>query len=139
HLVAREVLVAIIDGFEFTAIDGDAGLCQEPKLAAQLDELSTDLTDGGSVVLAEIRDDFVIGNETAQEPHHFEVTARFASKAPARRHPVDIAVDVELEQYGGVINRKPRFPRWYPHQDKTHHVQRPPTSAGRTGPVVSPR
>jgi hypothetical protein len=58
------------------------GLGQEPKLAAQLDELSTDLTDGGSIVLAEIRDDFVIGNETAQEPHHVEVTARFAFEAP---------------------------------------------------------
>src|SRR5262244_21761 len=68
HFIAREVLVAIIDGFEFTAIDGDAGLGQEPQLAAQLDELSTDLTDGSSVVFAEIGDDFVIGNETAQEP-----------------------------------------------------------------------
>ena len=44
----REVLVAVVDGFEFAAIDGDAGVGQMTKFAAQFGKASADLSDGGS-------------------------------------------------------------------------------------------
>ena len=43
--------------------------------------------------------------EPAQEPHHFEVAARFAFQAAARRHTVDIAIDVKLHMNGRMKGR----------------------------------
>ncbi|MEY9161405.1 hypothetical protein ABIG04_009779 [Bradyrhizobium japonicum] len=51
---AREVLIAIIDCFEFAAADGNAGCREQAHLAAHLDEARADLFDAGTIVLAEI-------------------------------------------------------------------------------------
>ena len=43
HLALREVAVAIVDGLELGAIDGNARRCEQSHLAAQLDEAGADL------------------------------------------------------------------------------------------------
>jgi hypothetical protein len=81
--VACEVLVAVVDGFEFRSIDGDAGLGQKTKFAAQLDEADADLAHGGAVVFAEIGDDLLVGNKPAQQPHDLKIAASFALETAA--------------------------------------------------------
>jgi hypothetical protein len=54
HLDLGEVLIACIDGLEFGTIDGEARLAQQIKLAAQRHEAMANLTNGLTVVLAEI-------------------------------------------------------------------------------------
>ncbi len=56
-----------------------------------------------AVVLAEVGDRLVVGDEPAQQPHHLDVAAGLALQPPARLHPVEIAVDVELQENRGMI------------------------------------
>ena len=58
HLGVGKVLIARIDSLEFGAIDCNARLAQQMKLAAQCHKATTDLTNGVAVVLAEIRNGF---------------------------------------------------------------------------------
>ena len=60
---------------------------------------------GGSVVLTEISDHLVVGNEPAEEPHHLEIAACLTFKPPARLNPVEIAVDVKFRENGRMIGR----------------------------------
>lgn len=92
---AREVLIAIIDCFEFAAADGNAGCREQAHLAAHLDEARADLFDAGTIVLAEIGNRFVIGRKPGEQPHHFDVAASFTLKPAARMDTVEITVNVE--------------------------------------------
>lgn len=94
-LAAREVLIAIVDGFEFAAVDGDAGCREQSHLAAHLDEARADFFDAGTIVLAEIGNRFVIGRKPGEQPHHFDVAASFTLEPAARMHTVEIPVNVE--------------------------------------------
>jgi hypothetical protein len=106
YLVACEVPVAVIDGFEFATIDGDAGFGQKTKLAAQLDKAGADLADSKAVVFAEIGDDLIVGDKPPQKPHDFEIAASLAFKAAAGVNLIEITVDVELQQNGRMIGRQ---------------------------------
>src|SRR4030095_11151852 len=54
--------------------------------------------DGRAIVLTEIRNRLVIGNEAARQPHHFNVAPGLTLEPAARLNPVEIAVYVELQQ-----------------------------------------
>ena len=103
HLGAREILVPIVDRLELAAIDGDARFAEEAHRAAENNKPAADLADGPAVVLAEIGNCLVIGNKPASEPHHFDIAARLTLKPAARLNPIEIAVDVELQQYRRMI------------------------------------
>ena len=107
-LVAREVLVAVVHGFELGAVDGDACLRQQPHLPAQLDKPHAHLLDGRSIVFPEIGDDLVVGRKPTEQPDHLEIAARLTLEAAARGDAIEIAVDVEPEQNRGMIARPTR-------------------------------
>src|SRR5207237_7019365 len=44
------------------------------------------------------------GNKAASEPHHFDACG-LPLETPARLNPIEIAVDVELQQYRRMIRR----------------------------------
>src|SRR5258706_14763311 len=62
HLSLRVVVVARVHRLELAAVDRDARFRQQPHLAAQGDELRTDLLDVGTGVSAEIDANFEIRN-----------------------------------------------------------------------------
>src|SRR5262249_56492664 len=97
HLGTREVLIAVVDGFELAAINGDARLGEKPHLAAELDKARAHLAQRRTVVLAEVSDRLVVRDQPAQQPHDLYVTAGFALQPPARLNSVKIAIDVELQ------------------------------------------
>ena len=78
---------------------------QQAHLAAQLDELRTNLLDRRAIVLAEVGDGFVIRREPSGQPHHLEIAASLALQPPARLHPVEIAVNVKLEHRRRMVRR----------------------------------
>ncbi len=82
-IAAREILVAIVHRFEFTAADGDAGFGEQFHLAAQLDEARAEFFDAGAIVLAEVGDGFMVGRKAGEQPHHFDVAASLGLKATA--------------------------------------------------------
>ena len=103
HLRLREVPVPVVHGLELAAIDGDARRREQAHLTAKFDEPRTYLAERQAVVLAEVRDRFVIGSEPAQQPHHLDIAAGLSFQPPARLHPVQIAVDVKLQKNRGMI------------------------------------
>ena len=64
--------------------------------------------DRRAIILAEVGDRLVVGHETAQEPEKLQIASGFALEPPARLHPVEIAVDVELQENRGVEAWPPR-------------------------------
>src|SRR5215471_20954196 len=71
---------------------------QQPHPPAQLDKLRTYLLDAAAVVLAEVRNRLVVRRQSTEQPHHFDVAPRFAFQPAARLHPVEVAIDVELQE-----------------------------------------
>ena len=105
HLRAREVLVAVVHRLELAAIDRDAGVREQAHGATERNEPGADLPDGAAVVLAEIGNRLVIGNKAAGEPHHLDVAPGLTLEPAARLNPIEIAVDVELQQHRRMIRR----------------------------------
>jgi len=56
-----------------------------------------------AVVLAEIGNRLVIGNKPSGQPHHLHIASGFALEPAARLDPVQIAVDIELQEDRGMI------------------------------------
>jgi hypothetical protein len=111
HLRAREVPAAIVHRLELAAIDGNSRLYKQTHLSAEFHEAPTNLANSAAVVLAEIGDRLVVGDEATKEPHHFRIATGLAFKPPARLHPVEIAVDVELQESRGMVGGPPSLRR----------------------------
>jgi len=54
---------------------------------------------------------FVIGNKTAGEPHHLDVAPGLTLKPTARLDPIEIAVDVKLQQNRWMVRRPSSYLR----------------------------
>ena len=61
--------------------------------------------DGPAIVLAKVGNRLVIGNKPASEPHHFDVAYGLSLEPPARLDPIEVAVNVELQQHRRMIRR----------------------------------
>jgi hypothetical protein len=102
-LVERESAVAAVDRLELAAVDGDDGVGEQLEVAAQADEAAADISDAGSIVVAEVGDGLEVRSEPAGEPHQLDVALRLALQAAALLDTVQVAVDVELQQDRGVV------------------------------------
>jgi len=69
ELAVGEVLVAVVDRFEFAAIDRDNRLREQIEAAAQHDEVAADSADRLAIVLAEVRDRFEVRHQFAGQPY----------------------------------------------------------------------
>jgi len=98
QLAVGEVLVAVVDRLELTAVDGDDALGEQLHPTAQQHELLADLANRLAVVAAEVSDRLEVRCQTPGEPDQLEVALRLGLQAAAGLHPVEIAVDVDLEQ-----------------------------------------
>jgi len=84
----------LVHGFELAAINRNACFRKQNHPPAQLYEPRTNLLDGATVVLAEVRNRLVVRRHPTKQPHHLDVAPRFAFQPPARLHPVETAIDV---------------------------------------------
>src|ERR1700694_1899253 len=98
HLGLREVPVPRVDGFELAAVDRNARLAEQFKAPAQHHKLTADLADGLAVVLAEIGYRLEVRHQAAGQPHQLDVALALPLQAPARLHPIEVSVDVNLQQ-----------------------------------------
>src|SRR6266853_5993192 len=105
HLGLREVPVPRVDSFELTAIDRNARLAEQLKAPAQHHELTADLADGLAVVLAEVGYRLEVWHQAASQPHQLNVALALPLQAPARLHPIEVAVDVNLQQRRRMVGR----------------------------------
>src|SRR5262245_42314771 len=103
HLRPREVLVPVIDRLELAAIDRNTRFTKQAHRAAQRHEASTHPADGTAIVLAEIGDRLVVGNKPPGQPHDLDIAPGLALELAARLEPVQIAVNVELQEDRGMV------------------------------------
>jgi len=66
----------------------------------------------------------VIGRQPARQPHDLVVPARFQLQTSARRDPVEIAVDVELQKRGRLVARPSRRRRIDARKAESSKIQR---------------
>lgn len=110
-LAGGEVAVPAVDRLELAAVDGNDGLREEPEFTAQDDEAPADAADARAVAVAEVGNGLEVGRQTSGEPHQFHIALRLALQPAAGLDAVQIAVDIELEQNGGVVCGPPRQSR----------------------------
>ena len=60
-----------------------------------------------AIVFAEVGDGLVIRQQATGDPHQLDIAAGLAFQASARLHPTEIAVDVQLEEDGGMVRQRP--------------------------------
>jgi hypothetical protein len=63
--------------------------------------------EGGTVVAPEVGDGLEVGLQDSKKPDHLDVAVGLGFQPPARAHPVQVAVDVELQQVAGIVARRP--------------------------------
>src|SRR5262249_46266236 len=105
HLGAGEILVAVVHRLELAAVDRDTGFRQQIHGATERDKPGADLPDRAAVILAEVGNRLVIRRKAPSEPHHLDVPPSLMVEPAARLNPIEIAVDVELQQYRRMIRR----------------------------------
>ena len=108
HLPACEVLVAGIDRLELAAVDRNTRRRPQTHQATQFNKLNADLLDRSPAVLAEVGNRLVVRSEPAGQPHDLDIAPSLSLKPPARLNPIEIAVDVELQQDRRMIRRPAR-------------------------------
>jgi hypothetical protein len=60
------------------------------------------------VVLAKIRDGLEVGSQAPQQPDHFQIAGGLRLEPPAGAHPIDVSINVELQQIGRIVARPAR-------------------------------
>ena len=108
HFALGEVTVAVVDGFEFAAVDGDDRLREEIEITAKHYELAADAANGFAVVLAKVGNGFEVRSQTPREPHQLDIALGLAFKPAAGLNPIEVAVDIDLQQDRGMVGRTPR-------------------------------
>jgi hypothetical protein len=105
HLGLRKVPVSRVDGFELAAVNRNTRLAEQLKAPAQHHALTADLTDGRAIVLSEIGYRLENRHQAAGEPNQLDVALALPLQAPARLHPIEISVDVNLQQRRRMVGR----------------------------------
>src|SRR6266446_1138936 len=98
HLGLGEVPIPRVDGLELAAVDRNARFAEQLKASAQHHELTADLADGLAVVLPEVGYRLEVWHQAAGQPDQLDVALALPLQAPARLHPIEVSVDVNLQQ-----------------------------------------
>src|SRR6266508_3899751 len=98
HLRPGKVLVSVVYRLELAAIDRDAHLPKQAHSSAKKDEPGAHLTNRPAIVLAEVGNRLVVRNKATRQPHHLDVASSLALEPPAGLNPIEVAVDIELQQ-----------------------------------------
>jgi hypothetical protein len=99
---AREIAVLVVDCLDARPIHRQEFASEQIEPLAKQRELAKQGFEGGSIIGAEIGaeigDGLEVGLQRPHQPDHFNVAVACGFQAPARPHPVQIAVYVQLEQ-----------------------------------------
>src|SRR6184192_645869 len=64
--------------------------------------------DRGPIVLAEVSNGLEVRHQTSSQPHELDVALRLALQTAARLNAIEITVDVNRQQRGGMVRRTAR-------------------------------
>ena len=124
----RTVLVLVVDRLELAPVNGQQFCPKEIQLCAQEDKLPEKSVPRFRVSFSEISHRLDVWSKFAQKPNALHVAMGFPLKSSAGSNPVEVSIDVELEQIPWIIGRatracslSPREPK--PLQIKTLHIR----------------
>jgi hypothetical protein len=80
------------------AVDGEQLAAEQVQLTAQQHELAEHGAEGLAVVTPEVSDRLEVGLQVPQQPDHLNVAVGLGFEPPAGPDPVEVTVDVELQQ-----------------------------------------
>ena len=100
-----------VDRFQPGPIDGEQFSSEQVQFAAEEHELTEDGLEGVPVVLPKIRNGLEVGSQATQQPHHFQIARGLRLEPPAGAHPIDVSINVELQQIGRIVARPARVLR----------------------------
>ena len=64
-----------------------------------------------AVVLAKIRNGLEVGSQATQQPDHFQIARGLRLEPPAGAHPIDVSINIELQQIRRIVARPTRVLR----------------------------
>src|SRR5664279_1790383 len=105
HLSLGEVPISRVDRLELAAVDRNTRFAEQLKATAQHHELAANPADGLAVVLAEVRYRLEVGHQAAGQPNQLDVALALPLQAPARLYPIEVSVDVNLQQRRRMVSR----------------------------------
>ena len=105
---AGEVAVLLVDRLDAGSVDRQQLAAVEVEPPAQQHELAEHRFEGAAVVASEVRDRLEVGLQAAHQPDDLDIALGFPLQPSARSDPVEVAIDVELQQIAGRIARPPR-------------------------------
>jgi hypothetical protein len=89
------------------AVNGHRPLGEQLQLAAHDHEAAADVADSGTVVVPEVGNGFEVRRQATREPHELDVALALVLQPSAGLDAIEVAVDVDLQQDGGVVGRPP--------------------------------
>ena len=123
ELRTREVPVALVHRLELAAVDRNARYREQTHLPAQHHEVRAGLADRRPLSFRKSAIVLWSGARRPEQPHQLDVALRLALQPPARLHPVEIAVDVELQQNRGMIRGPPGRRRLDPFEAELRKIE----------------
>ncbi len=96
--IASEIAILVVDRLDARPVHRQEFAPEQVEPLAQQRELAKHRFERGAIVGAEIGDGLEVRLQRPQQPDDLDVAMAFGFQPAARPHPVEIAVDVELEQ-----------------------------------------
>jgi hypothetical protein len=123
HLGLGEVPISRVDGLELAPVDRNARFAEQLKAPAQHHELAADLADGLAVVPAEVGYGLEVGHQAAGQPNQLDIALALPLQPPARLHPIEVSVDVNLQQRRRMVGRPSRRLRLDPAKAELRQIK----------------
>ena len=76
-----------------------------------------------AVVVAEVGNGLEVRCQSTGQPHQLDVALRLALQTPTGPDPVQVAINVDLEQHRRVVRRPPRHRRISASKAKLHQIE----------------
>ena len=98
-------------------------LREQIELAAQHDEFATDVVDRLAIVLAEVGNRLEVRHQPTGQPDQLDVALCFALQATAGLDPVEVAVDVDLQQRRRMVGGPADDPWMHAIEDELRQIR----------------
>ena len=97
--------------------------CENRSSSRHQDELAAYVAYRATFVAAEVGDGLEVWRKPLGQPHELHIVLRFALQAPAGLDAIEVAVDVDLQQYRGVGGRSPSGRRVNTYEAETSEIE----------------
>lgn len=133
-----EVAILVVHRLDARSINRQKLSPEQIELPTQDNKFSEHLLEGQPVRAAEFGDGAEVRLQVPQQPDHLHIAVGLCLQSPARPHPVDVAVDVELQKIDRIITRTADLLRGHPHKPCGSKIEAVHGGLDETDRIVRP-